>query len=93
MAGQVREHPLKGAFDADAARWVRPDAEDGAPGELEIGFAADGLVAMRRFDDPGGTLLIYTPDEWTAFVAGVKDGELDLAVLAEDAGRAGETRE
>ena len=85
----VREHPLKGRFDAAAARWVRPDADDGTPGELEIGFSADGLVAMRRFDDPEGTILIYTPEEWTAFVEGVKDGELDLSVLLEDAERAG----
>ncbi|MCH7229704.1 DUF397 domain-containing protein [Glycomyces sp. L485] len=86
----VREHPLKGRFDAAAARWVHPDADDGAPGELEIGFAADGLVAMRRFDAPEGTILIYTPEEWAAFVEGVKDGELDLSVLIEDARQAGE---
>ena len=86
----VREHPLKGRFDAVAARWIRPDADDGTPGELEIGFAADGLVAMRRIDDPEGTILIYTSEEWTAFVEGVKDGELDLSVLIEDASQAGE---
>ncbi|GAB3998604.1 hypothetical protein GCM10029992_24870 [Glycomyces albus] len=61
MSEQAREHPFKGRFDAAAARWVRPDAEDGTPGELEIGFAPDGLVAMRRADDPDGTILIYTP--------------------------------
>jgi hypothetical protein len=81
----TREHPLKGRFDSAAARWERPEAEDGTPGELEIGFAGNGLVAMRRADDPDGTMLIYTPDEWEAFVGGVRDGELDLSVLAEDA--------
>jgi hypothetical protein len=89
----VREHPLKGEFDTASARWERPEADDGSPGELEIGFADNGLVAMRRFDEPEGTLLIYTPQEWIAFVEGVKDGELDLAVLAEDARQAGEVRE
>lgn len=44
---------------------------------------------MRSADDPDGTVLIYTPDEWTAFVASIKDGEFDLAVLADDAKRAG----
>lgn len=81
----VREHPLKGRFDSAAARWERPAAEDGTPGELEVGFAENGLVAMRRADDPDGTMLIYTPEEWEAFVGGVRDGELDLSVLAEDA--------
>ncbi|MFB9661357.1 DUF397 domain-containing protein [Glycomyces mayteni] len=87
MSGSVREHPLKGQFDAAAARWVRPDAADGEPGELELGFADNGLVAMRRVDDPSGTILIYTPGEWEAFVGGVRDGELDLAVLAADVER------
>ncbi|WP_035738206.1 DUF397 domain-containing protein [Glycomyces arizonensis] len=88
MAGPVRHHPLKGRFDSAAAQWVRPDGDDGRPGELEIGFAENGLVAMRRVDDPDGTALIYTPEEWTAFVEGVKDGELDFAILMEDARRA-----
>lgn len=85
MSGPVREHPLKGQFDTAAARWIRPDADGGIPGELELGFADSGLVAIRRVDDPEGTVLIYTPNEWEAFVAGVRDGELDLAVLAADA--------
>ncbi|THV24483.1 DUF397 domain-containing protein [Glycomyces paridis] len=93
MSEQIREHLLKGRFDIDAARWVQPDSDDGTPGELEIGFAADGLVAMRRADAPGGTILIYTPEEWEAFVGGVRDGELDLSVLVEDAQRAGPGQE
>ncbi|WP_199037214.1 DUF397 domain-containing protein [Glycomyces salinus] len=85
MSKPVREHPLKGQFDTASARWVRPQTDDGTPGELEIGFADNGLVAMRRVDDPDGTILIYTPEEWEAFVGGVRDGELDLSVLAVDA--------
>lgn len=93
MSEQIREHPLKGRFDTASARWVRPDADDGTPGELEIGFADNGLVAMRRADAPGGTILIYTPDEWEAFIGGVHDGELDLSVLAEDARNAAQGNE
>ncbi|MFG3342592.1 DUF397 domain-containing protein [Glycomyces sp. NPDC048151] len=85
MGEHKRAHPFKGEFDTAAARWVRPDADDGTPGELEIGFADNGLVALRRFDDPEGTILIYTPEEWEAFVGGVRDGELDFAVLVQDA--------
>lgn len=88
MAEDVREHPLKGAFNTAAARWVRPDADDGTPGDIEIGFADNGLVAMRRADDPDGTVCIYTPSEWEAFVAGAREGELDLEVLREDESRA-----
>ncbi len=80
----MREHPLKGAFDVSSGRWVRPDTDDESAGELEIGFADNGLVAIRRAGDPDGTICIYTAEAWDAFVAGVHDGELDLAVLQED---------
>ena len=35
----------------------------------------DGMVAIRNSED--AALLIFSPDEWTAFVAGVRDGEFD----------------
>ncbi|MFC4335326.1 DUF397 domain-containing protein [Salininema proteolyticum] len=74
----TREHPLKGQFDTAEARWERPLKDDGEPGAFEIGFAENGLVALRLAEEPDGDLLIYTPEEWTAFVEGKDDGEFDL---------------
>ncbi|GHJ37995.1 DUF397 domain-containing protein [Streptomyces sp. TS71-3] len=37
----------------------------------------DGRVAVRQSTDPGGPALIYTPQEMTAFVTGVKNGLAD----------------
>lgn len=73
-----REHPLKGEFDTATARWERTTREDGTPAALEIGYADNGLVALRMADDPEGDILIYTPAEWEAFVEGVRDGEFDI---------------
>jgi hypothetical protein len=73
-----REHPLKGEFDTAAARWERTTHEDGTPAALEIGYADNGLVALRMAEDPEGDVLIYTPSEWEAFVEGVRDGEFDI---------------
>ena len=86
----VREHPLKGQFDTATARWERPTGPDGTPIRLEIGYADNGLVALRYADEPDGTILIYTPAEWEAFVAGVRDGEFDVEILEEDARKAAE---
>jgi hypothetical protein len=86
----VREHPLKGQFDTATADWRRTTNLDGSPGKLEIGFADNGLVALRYADEPDGTILIYTPAEWDAFVEGVKDGEFDIEVLEADARKAAE---
>jgi hypothetical protein len=38
---------------------------------------ADGMIAMRDSKDPGGPVLMYTPDEWRAFLHGAKAGEFD----------------
>ena len=46
------------------------------PGSKE---GSDHVIAMRDSKNPDGPALIFTPDEWTAFTAGVNDGEFDLA--------------
>ena len=38
---------------------------------------ADGMVAIRDSKNPGGAILTYSPDEWNAFVEGVKNGDFD----------------
>jgi hypothetical protein len=39
----------------------------------------DRMVAVRDTKDDGnGPVLRFRPDEWEAFVAGVRDGEFDL---------------
>jgi hypothetical protein len=35
------------------------------------------LVAVRDSKDPTGPMLLFTPLEWRAFLAGVRDGEFD----------------
>lgn len=42
---------------------------------VEVGFDGD-LVLVRDSKQPG-TELVFFPDEWVAFVAGVKAGEFD----------------
>jgi Domain of unknown function (DUF397) len=48
------------------------------PACVEVGFVA-AEVLMRDSKDRGGPVLCFTPDEWKAFIAGVKAGEFDLA--------------
>lgn len=44
---------------------------------VEVGTCDCG-VQVRDSKDPEGTVLTFTTDEWTAFLAGAKDGEFDL---------------
>jgi Domain of unknown function (DUF397) len=45
---------------------------------VEAAFLPDGSVALRHSRDPDGSVLVYTPREWEAFLKGAKDGEFDL---------------
>jgi hypothetical protein len=45
---------------------------------VETAFLPDGDVAVRDSKDRDGPVLCYTPREWRAFIAGVKDGEFEL---------------
>ncbi|RJO76927.1 DUF397 domain-containing protein [Nocardia panacis] len=63
-------------IDLATAVWQR--AGESADGEsVEVAMLAEGHVGLRDGKDPDGPALIFTPSEWTAFVAGVQDGEFD----------------
>lgn len=44
---------------------------------VEVAFV-DGAIAVRDSKNSTGPVLIFTPQEWDAFVGGAKDGEFDL---------------
>lgn len=71
---------IRNGMSADllvGATW-RKSARSGALGNcVEVAPLADGGVAMRNSRFPSGPALVYTHDEITAFMAGVKDGEFD----------------
>ncbi|MGW4472880.1 DUF397 domain-containing protein [Nonomuraea sp. NPDC004354] len=50
-----------------------------ASGEcVEFGRSADGGVMLRDSKDPAGAVLAFTPGEWRAFLAGVRNAEFDV---------------
>jgi Domain of unknown function (DUF397) len=72
-------------MDLTGAVWRRPargGAEDGSCIEVAVVAGSkegsDHVIAMRDGRNPGGPALIFTPEEWRAFTAGVMDGEFDL---------------
>ncbi|MFY1635310.1 DUF397 domain-containing protein [Solwaraspora sp. WMMB335] len=44
---------------------------------VEVAFV-DQAIAVRDSKNPTGPVLIFTADEWDAFVGGAQDGEFDL---------------
>lgn len=72
---------VRGHLDLTRAVWQvagDPDVEGGA---VELAFVphTDGVTytCMRNSAEPDGTVLVFTPAEWDAFVAGARDGEFD----------------
>jgi hypothetical protein len=77
-------------MDLTGATWRKASSEDSSEhgtGEASVEIAvvpgskegSDQVIAMRDSRHPDGPVLIFTPDEWRAFTAGVQDGEFDLA--------------
>lgn len=44
---------------------------------VEVADLPDGGRAVRDSKNPQGPVLSFTPSEWQAFTAGVRDGQFD----------------
>lgn len=58
--------------------WYNASAEDGTKC-FDTQFLADGRVQVRNSKRPE-TVIDYTADEWSAFIAGAKAGKFDPVI-------------
>jgi Domain of unknown function (DUF397) len=66
-------------MDLNRAKWRKSSYSTGNGGAcVEVAANLPGVVAVRDSKDPAGPKLIFTPAEWEAFTAGVRDGEFGL---------------
>jgi hypothetical protein len=61
--------------DLTVAAW-RKSTQSGSNGCVEVAFLK-GRVAVRDSKDRSGPVLLFTGDEWEAFLGGVRDGQFD----------------
>ena len=61
--------------DPSKANW-RKSSRSGTNGCVEVAFGHD-CVAVRDSKNRQGPVLIFTFDEWTSFLGGVRHGEFD----------------
>lgn len=74
----MRIHNGMPASDLAAVTWCKSSRSGPQGGNcVEIAHLPDGRVAIRNSRHPAGPALVFTPDEWTAFVGGARDGEFD----------------
>ena len=63
-------------MDLSRAAWHKSSRSD-LSGCVEVAFV-DGGVAVRDSKARDGSVLLFTPVEWEAFIAGVQDGQFQL---------------
>jgi len=59
-------------------RWVKSSLSYSNGACVEVASLPGGTIGVRNSRDRGGRVLRFTPDEWHAFLGGVRSGELDL---------------
>ncbi|MFI6601883.1 DUF397 domain-containing protein [Nonomuraea sp. NPDC050536] len=58
--------------------WRKSSFSAGAGECVEFARGATGEVLIRDSKNPGGPLLTFTPGEWRAFLAGVRNSEFEV---------------
>ena len=66
-----REQPGSGAY------WTKSSLSYACGNCVEVASLPGGEIGVRNSRDSGGPVLTFTPDEWDAFVGGVRNGEFD----------------
>jgi hypothetical protein len=69
--------------DIPAAAWSK-SRRSGQSNCVEVAVTegskegSDHVITVRDSKNPDGPKLVFTPAEWEAFTAGVRDGEFDI---------------
>ncbi|GAB2704952.1 DUF397 domain-containing protein [Nocardia thraciensis] len=62
-------------IDLSRACWFKSSRSAGRTECVEVAWLAEGKVGVRDSKHPTGPALIFTPGEWDAFTASMRDSE------------------
>ena len=73
----ISMHENRSERPNSALKWVKSSLSFSNGNCVEVASLADGGVGVRNSRDAEGSVLAFTPDEWHAFLGGVRNGEFD----------------
>ena len=71
MAGSLDSSTMTGST------WVKSSLSFANGNCVEVSDQPGGAIGVRNSRDRKGPVLRFTPDEWQAFLGGVRNGEFD----------------
>jgi Domain of unknown function (DUF397) len=71
MAGSLASSAMTGSI------WVKSSLSFANGNCVEVSDQPGGTVGVRNSREREGPVLRFTPDEWQAFLGGVRNGEFD----------------
>ena len=74
------ERPALGGHSGRPAshpKWVKSSLSFSNGNCVEVATLPGGGIGVRHSKDTEGPVLRFTPDEWHAFLGGVRNGEFD----------------
>jgi hypothetical protein len=57
--------------------WIKSSLSYANGNCVEVASLPGGTIGVRNSRDAAGPVLVFTPDEWHAFVGGVRNGDFD----------------
>ena len=66
-------------YELRQAAWRKSTFSANGSTCVEVARNVPGVVAVRDSKNPEGPKLAFSPEEWQAFAAGIRAGELRLA--------------
>ncbi|MFX0575504.1 DUF397 domain-containing protein [Nocardia nepalensis] len=63
--------------DLSGAKWFKSSRSTASKECVEVAFLDDGMIGVRDSKNPTAPALVFTAGEWSAFTAGVNNGEFE----------------
>jgi hypothetical protein len=67
----------RGERPGPGSSWIKSSLSYANGNCVEVASLPGGEIGVRNSRNSGGPVLTFTPDEWHAFLGGVRNGEFD----------------